>query len=101
MSDDTPTGIRPVDHAASGDAGRDEVVNNLGAALARLRGAVDRLGAEVEANAAAEWVRAKPELRETITDLQGMVDTLAQRARAALGDLGSRLDDDRDQRPGG
>ena len=75
------------------DANRQAVLENLGAAMARLRAAIDRLGEEVEANAEAEWVRAKPELREGIDELQGMVDMLSQRAKAALGDLGARLDD--------
>ncbi len=75
------------------DANGQAVLENLGAALARLRAAVDRLGEEVEANAEAEWVRAKPELRQGIAELETMVDSLAQRAKAALGDLGAPLDD--------
>ena len=71
---------------------REEVFDNLTAALARLRAAADRLREEAEANAQAEWVRTKPELRQTIADLEAMVDALAQRAKSALGDLGSRLD---------
>ena len=38
-------------------------------------------------------MRAKPGLRQGISDLQTMVDELAQRAKAALGDLGARLDE--------
>jgi hypothetical protein len=77
---------------SGGEKARDQVIDNLAAAMERLRAALQRLGDEVEANAQAEWVRAKPELRGTVTDLQRMVDALAERAKAALGELGSRLD---------
>jgi len=80
---------------ADGDSARQEAVDNLTAAMARLRGAIDRLRQEVEANAQAEWVRAKPELRSTIGELEGMVDALSQRAKAALAGLGSRLNEER------
>jgi outer membrane murein-binding lipoprotein Lpp len=93
MSDDTAAGSQ--DAAGSGRAGGSagqEVIDDLGAAMARLRAAIDRLREEVEANAQTEWVRAKPELHSTIADLQAMVDTLAQRVKSALGDLGTRLE---------
>jgi hypothetical protein len=75
-----------------GEKARDQVIDNLAAAMERLRAAIERLGEEVEANAHTEWVRAKPELKSTVTDLQRMVDVLAERAKSALGELGSRLD---------
>ena len=85
-----PQGAPPTE---SRDPSGQAVLENLGAAMARLRAALDRVGEEVEANAQAEWVRAKPGLRQGISDLQTMVDELAQRAKAALGDLGARLDE--------
>ena len=85
-----PQGEPPTE---SRDPGSQAVLENLGAAMARLRAALDRVGEEVEANAQAEWVHAKPGLRQGISDLQTMVDELAQRAKAALGELGARLDD--------
>ena len=94
MSDRPTAGPRP--HGSTGDEpdpNGQAVLENLGASVARLRTALDRLSDEVEANAEAEWVRAKPELRQGIDDLQTMVDQLSQRAKAALGDLGARLDD--------
>ena len=78
---------------ASGDeARRDEVMDRLAAALDQVKSAIKDLGDEVEQNARAEWVRAKPELRTSVGDLQGLVDHLAERAKAAIGDLSSRLD---------
>ena len=94
MSDRPTAGPRA--HGSTGDEpdpNGQAVLENLGASVARLRTALDRLSEEVEANAEAEWVRAKPELRQGIDDLQTMVDQLSQRAKAALGDLGARLDD--------
>jgi hypothetical protein len=95
MSDDAGTGAPGAEAPHDGEERRQEVIDNLAAAMARLRTAVDRLREEVEANAHAEWVRAKPELRQTIAELQTMIDALAQRAKGALGDLGTRLDGDR------
>ena len=86
----SPQGAPP---NGSHDPGGQAVLENLGAAMARLRAALDRVGEEVEANGQAEWVHAKPGLRQGISDLQTMVDELAQRAKAALGELGARLDD--------
>lgn len=74
------------------EARRQEVMDHLTAALDQLKTAIKDLGDEVEQNARAEWVRAKPELRANVSDLQGLVDTLAERAKAAIGDLSNRLD---------
>lgn len=79
-----------------GEPSRQEVMDNLAQALAGLRAAVDRLRDEVEANAQAEWLRAKPEIRSTVAQLDGMVDNLAQRAKSTLADLNARLDGDPD-----
>jgi hypothetical protein len=92
MSDEFGPGGPSAGATGGADQETREVVDNLGAAMARLRAALDRLRHEVEANAQAEWVRTKPELRQTIAELEAMVDALAQRAKTALGDLGSRLD---------
>lgn len=73
---------------------REEVADNLAAAMARLRAAVDGMREEIEANAQAEWVRAKPELRGTVRELEEKVDALAQRAKATLADLGAKIDGD-------
>lgn len=72
--------------------GRDEIIDDLAAAMNRLRAAIEKVGEEIEANAHTEWDRAKPELRSTLSDLQRMVDVLAERAKTALGEMGSRLD---------
>lgn len=80
-------------NGGSGEPTREQIIDNLAAAMERLRAAVTRLGEEVEANAHSEWVRAKPELKSTVSDLQRMVDVLAERAKAALGELGARLDE--------
>lgn len=74
---------------------RQEIADHLAAAMARLRAAVDGMRDEVEANAQAEWVRAKPELRSTVNELEEKVDALAERAKAALADLGARIDGER------
>lgn len=79
--------------SGGGSQSRQEVIDNVTAAMARLRGAIERLREEVEANAQAEWVKAKPEIRHTIGELEGMVDALARRAKTTLTDIGSRLDD--------
>jgi outer membrane murein-binding lipoprotein Lpp len=81
----------------AGEPTREEVVDNLAASMTRLRGAVDQLRGEVEINAQSEWVRAKPELRSILNDLESKVDTLSQRAKEALGDLGSKIDGDNDR----
>ncbi len=80
-------------NASGEDPGREEIADNLAAALASLRAAVDGMRHEVEANAQAEWVRAKPELRGTLRELEEKVDALAERAKATLADLGARIDD--------
>ena len=92
MASNAGTGSQGADPGPGGGQSREEVLEKLTAAMTRLRAAVDRLKDEVEANAQDEWVRAKPELRQTIADLEAMVEALAQRAKGALGDLGSRLD---------
>lgn len=76
----------------------EQVADDLAAALGRLREAVERLGREIEVNARGELNRARPELKKTLGDLQGMIDAAADRAKVALGDLGSRLDPD-DKQP--
>ena len=91
MADNAKTGGQDTDPRFTEGQTREEVFDNLTAATSRLRAAVDRLRDEVEANAQDEWVRTKPELRQTIADLEAMVEALAQRAKGALGDLGSRL----------
>ena len=95
MSDNAGAGGPGAEAPPGSDERRQEVVDNIAAAMARLRAAVDRLKEEVEANAHAEWVRTKPELRQTVVELQTMIDALAQRARGALGEVGARLDGDR------
>jgi hypothetical protein len=74
---------------------------NLDAAMARLQAAVDRVAAEIEGGVRDEWVRAKPELRQRVADLQTVVDDLAQRAKTALGDLSARLDERKGERGSG
>ncbi len=81
------------------DGRRQATFGNIDDAMARLQGAFDRLRDEVEASARDEWVRAKPELRQRIVDLQRLVDDLARRAKTALDDLGAKLGD-RDRPPG-
>ncbi len=78
--------------AHAGGRGR-ATFGNIDDAMARLQVAFDRLREEVEASARDEWVRAKPELRQGIVDLQRLVDDLARRARTALDDLGAKLGD--------
>ncbi len=70
----------------------EQVADDLHAALGHLRESVDRLRAEIETNAKDEWIRAKPELKTTLGDLQKMIDAAAERAKSVLGDLGNRLD---------
>jgi hypothetical protein len=70
----------------------DQATADLTAALGHLRDAVDRLRQEIEVNAREEWVRAKPELKSTLADLQQMIDAAAERAKILLEDLGKRLD---------
>ncbi len=72
---------------------RQETFGNIDDAMARLQAAFDRLREEVEASARDEWVRAKPQLRQGIVDLQRLVDDLARRVRIALDDLGAKLGD--------
>jgi len=93
------------DQTEAGDANghhdsttRQEIIDSVTAAMQRLRGAIAELRGEVEANAQTEWVRAKPELRSTIADLEAMVETLAQRAKSALSGLDARLDETDAQR---
>ncbi len=81
------------DATSRSEADAQAVFDNLGEAVARLRAAVERLGEEVEASARTEWTRAKPEMRQGISELQSMVDELAQKARTALSDVSARLDD--------
>lgn len=83
------------DAASRSEADAQAVFDNLGEAVARLREAVDRLGEEVEASARMEWTRAKPEMQHGISELQSMVDELAQKARTALGEVSARLNDKR------
>ena len=71
---------------------RDQATDDLHAALGHLRDAVDRLRSEIEMNAKDEWVRAKPELKTTLGDLQKMIDAAAERAKVVLGGLSDRLD---------
>ncbi len=80
--------------SGDGEPRREQIADDLSAALGNLREAVDRLRQEVEANAKEEWVRAKPELKTTLGDLQKMIDAAAERAKTLLGDLGNRLDAD-------
>lgn len=76
----------------------EQVADDVTAALGRLREAVERLGREIEVNARGEVDRARPELKKTLGDLEGMIDAAAERAKVALGDLGNRLDPD-DKQP--
>ena len=78
----------------------EQIADDVTAALGRLREAVERLGREIEVNARGELDRAKPELKKTLGDLQGMIDAAAERAKVTLGDLGNRLDPD-DKQPRG
>lgn len=71
---------------------QDQATADLTAALGHLREAVDRLRQEIEVNAREEWVRAKPELKTTLADLQRMIDAAAERAKVMLDELSSRLD---------
>ncbi len=84
---------------AGAGARRQESFGNIDDAMARLQAAFEGLREEVEASARDEWVRAKPELRQGIVDLQGVVDDLARRAKTALDDLAAKLGD-RDRRTG-
>lgn len=71
---------------------QEHAAEDLHAALGHLRDAVDRLRHEIEVNAKDEWLRAKPELKTTLGDLQKMIDAAAERAKIVLGDLSHRLD---------
>lgn len=86
----TPDGNEP---------GQNKEAEDLTAALGHLREAIERLGAEIETNARAEWVRAKPEVRNTLSDLQRMIDAAAERAKDLLGELSSRIDRDSEEKP--
>lgn len=84
--------------ADAGDRSR-ETFGNIDAAMGRLQAAFDRLRGEIETSARDEWVRAKPEMRQGIVDLQGVIDDLSRRAKTALDDLGAKLGD-RDRQSG-
>ncbi len=79
-------------NGAGAGGGRQEAFGNIDDAMGRLQVAFDRFREEIEASARDEWVRAKPELRLGIVELQTMIDDLARRARTALDDLGARLE---------
>ncbi len=95
MTDSQPSGS-----SGSEQEPRDQETADLTAALGKLREAVDRLRQEIEVNAREEWVRAKPELKTTVADLQGMIDAAADRAKVMLDDLGKRLDRDESKENG-
>jgi hypothetical protein len=80
------------------EPGQSKEADELTAALGQLREAIERLGSEIEANAREEWVRAKPELKNTLADLQRMIDAAAERAKELLNDLSSRIDRDADEK---
>lgn len=88
MTDGNPNG----GPATANEPRREQAADDLHAALGHLRDAVDRLRTEIEVNAKDEWVRAKPELKTTLGDLQKMIDAAAERAKVVLGDLSNRLD---------
>ena len=83
---------------SSDEPRHEQIADDVTAALGRLREAVERLGREIEVNARGELDRAKPELKKTLGDLQGMIDAAAERAKVTLDDLGNRLDPD-DKQP--
>jgi hypothetical protein len=61
-------------------------------ALDRLKGAVTDFGNVAERSARDQWDAAKPELKSSAQDLQRVVESLSERAKDALDNLGNRLD---------
>ena len=53
--------------------------------LDRLRTALSEFGDEVEKSARDQWETTKPELKKGVGDLQGVVDSMATKAKDRLG----------------
>lgn len=68
----------------------------LAEALARLKGEVGRIGADLERTAGERIQQRKPELRSAMDDLETAVDGLAGRAKELIAQLKARLDDSED-----
>lgn len=62
-------------------------------AIGRIRGEVIRLSGEIEKTANQQFEQRKPELRNSMDDLEAAIDSLATKAKGFLGDLKAKLDD--------